>query len=223
MNLSIVIPALDEAAGIAAHLERLQPLRRVGAEVVLVDGGSDDGTVRIGAPLVDVALVSGRGRAVQMNAGARAARGDLLLFLHADTRLPPGVAERLSTAVRAGAVWGRFDVTIEGRHPFLRIVSSAMNLRSRIGGIATGDQAIFVRRELFEAVGGFPAIPLMEDVALSRSLRRVARPACLRERVITSGRRWERRGLARTILLMWLLRLAYWLGADPARLARLYA
>lgn len=223
MSLSIVVPTLDEAAGIVAHLERLQPLRCRGAEVVLVDGGSQDETLHLGAALVDLALVSAPGRAAQMNAGARAARGDLLLFLHADTRLPSGAADLLADLLRDRVAWGRFDLTIEGRHPFLKVVSACVNARSRLSGIATGDQAIFVRRDLFEAVGGYPSIPLMEDVALSRALRAVARPLCLRRRVVTSGRRWERRGVARTILLMWLLRLAFWLGVDPARLARLYA
>lgn len=223
MTLSIIIPTLDEAAGIAAHLELLQPFRHQGAELVLVDGGSVDETVRIAAPMVDVALVVPRGRGAQLNCGARAARGDGFLFLHADTRLSSGALDAVSAAL-GGRVhsWGRFDVSIDGRNPLLRLVSGCINLRSRITGIATGDQAIFVRRDLFEAAGGFPPIPLMEDVALSTRLRRVSRPACLRLRVVTSGRRWERRGLMRTILLMWLLRLAYWLGASPARLARLY-
>jgi rSAM/selenodomain-associated transferase 2 len=158
-----------------------------------------------------------------MNAGAAAATGDVLLFLHADTRLP-AAADRLALEglARSSRQWGRFDVRISGRHPLLRVVAALMNIRSRLTGIATGDQAIFVRRDLFERVGGFPAIPLMEDVALSRLLKRTGEPLCLAPRAITSGRRWERRGVMRTILLMWRLRLAYSLGAAPARLARLY-
>jgi hypothetical protein len=142
----------------------------------------------------------------------------MLLFLHADTRLPPDAA----SAVLARGDWGRFDVAIEGRHALLPVIARMMNLRSRLTGIATGDQAIFVRRTLFERLGGYAEIPLMEDVELSRRLRRVSRPVCLRLRAVTSGRRWEMRGVLRTVVLMWRLRLAYSLGADPHRLAERY-
>ena len=154
-----------------------------------------------------------------MNAGARAASGHALVFLHADTRLPPN-ADRALAAALERAAWGRFDVRIEGHHPLLGLVAFAMNLRSRLTGIATGDQAIFVRREAFD---GFPELPLMEDVAFSKAMKRRGRPACLREQVTTSGRRWERGGVLRTIFLMWRLRLLYWLGVPPQRLARDYA
>jgi len=222
-KLSIVIPTLDEAAGIVAQLQLLQPLRARGHEVIVVDGGSRDGTAGLARPLADRVLDAPRGRAVQMNAGARLATGDILLFLHADTRLP----ERADTLVFDALAgpdggWGRFDVRICGQHPLLPVVAAAMNLRSRLTGIATGDQAIFVRRTLFEALGGFPEIALMEDIALSRSLRARSRPVCLRSRVFTSGRRWEKHGVLRTIFTMWRLRLAYFLGAAPARLARDY-
>lgn len=221
--LSIIVPVLDEAATIEAALDRLASLRRTGCDVVVADGGSRDGTPDIAARHCDRVVTAPRGRASQMNAGAAAARGDVLLFLHADTRLPHG-AEAAITAALAdpAAVWGRFDVTIEGRHPLLPVVAAMMNLRSRLTGIATGDQALFVRRDTFEAAGRFPDIPLMEDVALSARLRGMARPVCLRQRVTTSGRRWEKNGAVRTILLMWRLRLAYALGADPAALARRY-
>jgi len=219
--LSIVIPTLDEAAGLEARLRALQPLRAAGCEVLVVDGGSRDGTPALAAPLADVVLRAPRGRGVQQNAGARAARGAHLLFLHADTALPEGAAGAIEAAL-ARRGWGRFDVEIESRHPLVRLTARLMNLRSRATGIATGDQAIFVRRELFLAAGGFPEIPLMEDVALSTALCRTGRPACLRLRVRTSGRRWEAKGAVRTILLMWWLRLRYWLGADPAVLARRY-
>ena len=219
--ISIIVPALDEAQGIEACLAPLQALRARGAEVIVVDGGSRDATRSRAAPLADLVLEAGRGRARQMNAGAARARGDVLLFLHADTLLPEG-ADRAIDAAIARAPWGRFDVAITGSDPLLAIVAAAMNLRSRLSGIATGDQAMFARREAFLCAGGFPDIPLMEDVALSRRLKRLARPACLRQRVVTSGRRWERRGTLRTIVLMWRLRAAYALGADPRRLARTY-
>ena len=212
-RLSVVVPALNEAAGIRAALEALAPLRARGHEVIVVDGGSTDGTARLAAGLCDQVLVAPRGRALQMNAGARAARGDVLVFLHADTRLP---ADFL---IPESSLWGRFDVEIEGRHPLLKVVAWSMNLRSRLTGIATGDQAIFVRRELFP---GFPEIALMEDIALSRLLKRRGRPTCLREKVVTSGRRWESRGVLRTMVLMWRLRLMYFLGARPEDLSRIY-
>ena len=215
LRLSVVVPVLDEAAGIRAALEALAPLRARGHEVIVADGGSTDGTPALAAGLCDRVVKAPRGRASQMNAGARAATGDVLLFLHADTRLPPG-ADAL--ALQA-PVWGRFDVEIDGRHPLLKAVAWAMNLRSRLTGIATGDQAIFVRRAAFP---GFPEIALMEDVAFSSLMKRRARPACLRAKVLTSGRRWESRGVLRTILLMWRLRLMYFFGARPDQLARLY-
>ena len=222
-TLSIVIPALDEAAGIGATLALLAPLRAAGHEVIVVDGGSGDGTPDLARPLADRVLGAPRGRASQMNAGADAASGDVLLFLHADTRLPPG-AERavLEGLAASGARWGRFDVRIEGRHPLLRLVAWLMNRRSRLTGIATGDQAIFVARDAFAAIGGVPPLALMEDVELSRRLKRVSPPLCLRERVVTSGRRWESRGVLRTVALMWWLRLRYLLGASPERLRRIY-
>jgi rSAM/selenodomain-associated transferase 2 len=185
--------------------------------VVVVDGGSTDRTAELAAPLCDRLLRSDKGRARQMNAGARAASGDALVFLHADTRLPAD-ADRSVLSALERARWGRFDVRIESRHPLLAVVACAMNLRSRLTGIATGDQAIFVRREAF---GGFPEIALMEDVAFSAAMKE--RPACLREKVLTSGRRWERGGILRTILLMWRLRLLYSLGVPAERLARDYA
>jgi rSAM/selenodomain-associated transferase 2 len=222
-DLSIVVPTLDEAETIAATLEPLQPWRAQGVEIIVADGASRDATAAIAGPLADVVVAAARGRARQMNAGAAAARGSILVFLHADTRLPANAAGLIRARLaHAHCRWGRFDVQIEGASAALRMVAALMNLRSRSSGIATGDQAIFVRREAFAAVGGFPDIPLMEDVAISRALRRISPPLCLRERVTTSGRRWERHGVWRTILLMWRLRLAYALGADPRRLAQRY-
>jgi rSAM/selenodomain-associated transferase 2 len=221
--LSIIVPTLNEAGAIADCVASLQAMRGRGAEVIVVDGGSTDETPTLAAPSVDRVVSAPRGRAAQMNAGAKLASGKLLLFLHADTRLPETADLLVAQALAAsGRVWGRFDVAIEGTHPLLRVVAWSMNFRSRLTGIATGDQAIFVRAEAFDAAGGFPELPLMEDVALSRKLKRVGRPLCLRARAITSGRRWEQRGVLRTILLMWRLRGAYWLGADPGRLEQVY-
>jgi rSAM/selenodomain-associated transferase 2 len=218
-RLSIIVPMLDEAGGIAATLGALRPL---GAEIIVVDGGSSDGTLAAATPHADRAIVAPRGRARQMNAGAAVASGEVLLFLHADTRLPPGGDQLVLAALDAGARWGRFDVRIAGNSPLFPLIATMMNRRSRLTGIATGDQAIFVHRDLFAAVGGFPDQPLMEDIALSARLRRIGRPACLRARVTTSGRRWEAKGVWRTILLMWSLRLRYFLGAAPEQLARDY-
>lgn len=223
MRISIVIPALNEAAQIAATLEPLQPFRMQGHEVLVVDGGSSDGTPEHARPLCDRVLSAPRGRARQMNAGAQAARGDVLWFLHADTRAAAPAMDALLAALgRPQTAWGRYEVRLSGAHPLLRIVESLMNLRSRWTGIATGDQGIFVCRRLFERVGGFPDIPLMEDIALSRRLKQEAAPVCLRERLVTSSRRWEQRGVARTVLVMWRLRFAYWLGVSPERLAAQY-
>lgn len=220
--LSVIIPALNEADHIVPLLDALSPLRARGVEVILVDGGSRDATRELAEGRVDRLLHRGRGRARQLNAGAAVARGEVLWFLHADTRIPEDAEEHLRAALGRRA-WGRFDVRLSGAHPLLRVVERAMNLRSCLTGIATGDQGIFLRREDFHALGGFPAIELMEDIALSKRLKRtLGRPACVRIPLITSSRRWERRGILRTIVLMWWLRLAYALGVKPARLARWY-
>jgi rSAM/selenodomain-associated transferase 2 len=222
-TLSIVMPVFEEASGIAGALAALEPLRQRGAEVIVVDGGSRDRTVEMAKPLADRVIAAPRGRGAQMNAGAGAARGDVLLFLHADTRLPAS-ADRvvLNGLARRARVWGRFDVRIEGAHRLLAIVAWSMNRRSRLTGIATGDQAIFVARAAFDRVGGYPNIALMEDIALCTRLKRIGRPLCLRERVTTSGRRWTKYGVLRTMVLMWRLRLSFFLGAEPDMLARRY-
>jgi rSAM/selenodomain-associated transferase 2 len=222
VRLSIVIPVLDEAEHLAERLGWLMPLRRRGAEIIVVDGGSRDGTLATAQSIADQAFAAPRGRGSQMNAGAARAAGDVLLFLHADTVLPDNADTLIAAPIAGGATWGRFDVAIAGRHPLLPVVALMMNYRSRLTGIATGDQAIFAKREAFEKVGGFVDIPLMEDIALSAALKRLGRPACIRQRVSTSGRRWEKNGVVRTIVLMWWLRAQYFFGADPVRLARRY-
>jgi len=221
-TLSIIMPVLNEAAGIETALRRLAPLRARGAELIVVDGGSSDGTAELAGLLADRVLSAPRGRSLQMNAGAAVARGDLLLFLHADTRLPDQADSFVREALsRSGRAWGRFDVRFDDGG-LLRLVAIMMNTRSRATGIATGDQAMFMTRAVFDSVVGFPPIALMEDVALSARLKHLSRPLCLSAHVTASARRWRRHGTLRTILLMWLLRLRYFLGADPALLARDY-
>ena len=220
-RLTIVLPVLNEAAIIVAALRALAPLRARGVEIIVADGGSRDGTARLAMPSADRVITVQRGRGAAVNAGAALGTGDALLFLHADTTLPDN-ADRLIVAALARRAWGRFDLRIAGSHPFLAVVARMINLRSRLTGIATGDQAIFVSREAFQRVGGFPELPLMEDIAISRRLKRLCRPFCIATPAITSGRRWEQNGVIRTILLMWRLRLSYYLGVEPALLAKLY-
>lgn len=223
MRFSIIVPMFNEAPGLPGLLARLSVLARQGCEVLIVDGGSDDGSVELVERAGFRVLASPKGRARQMNLGAARATGDVLLFLHADTLLPEGALTTVrQTMLKTAALWGRFDVLIDGAHPMLRVIARMMNLRSRWTGIATGDQAIFVTRKAFEAVGGYPDQPLMEDIELSRRLRALARPAYIPTPVLTSGRRWESRGVWRTILLMWRLRWAYWRGTPAEQLAQRY-
>jgi rSAM/selenodomain-associated transferase 2 len=234
-RISIIIPALDDAEAIGRTLLSLAPLRARGVEVIV--GASSDATMEIARPLTDrtilalhghqecsrwpLASLASASRAAQMNAGAAAASGDVLLFLHVDTVLPPDADAMITEGLRdATWQWGRFDVRIEGRSLWLPLIAFMMNWRSLATGIATGDQAIFVRREAFVAVGGFPDLPLMEDIALSKRLKRISRPLCLAAKATISGRRWDRDGALRTILRAWRLRLAYFFGAGPAALAR---
>ncbi|ABI56109.1 TIGR04283 family arsenosugar biosynthesis glycosyltransferase [Alkalilimnicola ehrlichii MLHE-1] len=222
--LSVIVPVLNEAGQIPALARNLRSTALApGHEILLVDGGSHDDTPAAAQAHGLRMITATAGRARQLNAGARATRHPLLLFLHADTRLPAGADRLVQQALGAPApVWGRFDVTISGRHPLLPVVAALMNRRSRLTGIATGDQALFMRREAFDAVGGFPDQPLMEDIEMSRRLKRLGPPACLPEQVLTSGRRWERHGVAATILLMWRLRFDYWRGVPADRLAQRY-
>jgi rSAM/selenodomain-associated transferase 2 len=220
-RLTIVVPVLNEAAIIVAALQALAPLRARGAEIIVADGYSRDGTAQLAKPFADRIITVRRGRGAPMNAGAALGTGDALLFLHADTALPDN-PDRLIDAALACRAWGRFDLRIAGSHPLFAVIARMINWRSRLTGIATGDQAIFVTREAFEAVGGFPDLPLMEDIAISRRLKRLCRPYCIGTPAVTSGRRWEQNGVVRTILLMWRLRLSYYLGVEPALLAELY-
>jgi rSAM/selenodomain-associated transferase 2 len=223
MKLSVVVPVLNEARVLPALLESLRPLQRGGVEVVLVDGGSEDGSAAIATCAGFQVIRADRGRARQMNAGAAAVHGDVLLFLHADTRLPDDAVQLIEAALADGRhAWGRFDVEFDVRTWTMAATAFGMNLRSCLTGIATGDQALFMTRAAFDEVGGFPDQPLMEDVEITSRLRQRSRPACIRRPVLASARRWEARGAWRTIFLMWRLRLDYWFGASPADLARRY-
>lgn len=220
--LCIVIPVLNEESQLPSCLLALEPYRRRGARIVVVDGGSGDASRDIAERHADIVLRGPKGRAAQMNAGAAACPAETYLFLHADSRLPANADTDIRRGLMSGRAWGRFDVSIHGRHALLPMVARLMNLRSRLTSIATGDQAIFVRHEMFMAVKGFPDLPLMEDIALSTTLRRHSRPVCLRAVVQTSGRRWDKDGFLRTLCLMWRLRLAYRLGVSPSKLAPMY-
>ena len=230
LSLSIVIPVWREAGAIESTLSALQALCSRGCgqgfekppEIIVVDGGSDDDTASLARPLCDQVIVSGPGRAVQMNAGAAAASGDILLFLHADTQLPCSALDKLAEFAASSLAWGRFDVRLSGQRRLFRVIAWFMNRRSRMTGIATGDQAIFVRKSVFVDVGGFAPIPLMEDVEISSRLKRYSRPFCIPDPVITDSRRWQKHGPWRTVLLMWRIRWRYWRGESPEALARLY-
>ncbi len=220
MRLSVIIPALNEAARIERTIASARsPLV---LETIVADGSSSDATAELARAAGASVVVGTRGRAYQMNAAARVATGDVLLFLHADTTLPPEFAPAIAAAIAAGSVGGRFDVQIDSAQRATAVVAAFMNLRSRLSGIFTGDQAMFVRRSVFEVMGGFAPVPLMEDLDFARRLGRRGPVAALRQRVRTSGRRWESRGVTRTVLLMWSLRAAFYLGVDPHELARRY-
>lgn len=223
MHCSIIIPVLNEAAAIGDVLSHLQGLRQTGHELIVVDGGSKDDTRQRAGPQADRLLQSPAGRARQMNTGAHAAHGKVLVFLHADTLLPDSAMLDIEQAVIAeGRSWGYFSVRLSGKQPMFRLIERMMNMRSCLTGIATGDQVMFIRREVFESSGGFDEIPIMEDIAMSKKLKTYGPPACLRTKVCTSSRRWERHGILRTVFLMWSLRLRYWLGASPDVLVRRY-
>ena len=222
VKLSIIVPMLNEAAQLPDLFAHLLPFQRSGCEIIFADGGSTDGSAKLAVVMGFKVVQTERGRARQMNAGAVVSQGNVLLFLHADTRLPVGAMQQIEHALTGAKRWGRFDVCITGRPFMLRVIGQFMNLRSRLSGIATGDQAIFMRRIVFERLRGYPDQPLMEDVEMCKRLKTFSRPACISSCVTTSGRRWETRGVWSTILLMWRLRWAYWRGTDAAELARLY-
>lgn len=222
MRTLVVVPVLNENAALSHQLDAFTMLRSMGTQVLFVDGGSTDGTVQLARDAGFDVLDSVRGRAQQMNAGARAASSDLLVFLHVDTRLPHGALHLIEHQLKGKRGWGRFDVRIVGYSPWLKVISFCMNWRSRLTGIATGDQTFFMTRDLFEKVGGFPEQPLMEDIEMSKRLKRLSPPICLSERVETSGRRWDKKGVWKTIFLMWRLRWAYWRGVPANELSRLY-
>lgn len=222
MNFSIIIPCFNEASTILASLNRLK-VDATQVEIILVDGGSTDATCSLVADRVDQLIHASKGRAKQMNAGADAATGGVLVFLHADTTLPKNAFQLIEQGLLQGAQWGRFDVNLTGSHPLLTIIASMMNWRSRLSGIATGDQTIFVHKSLFKQIKGFPDIALMEDIALSKRLKRISKPYCISDKVSTSARRWEEFGIFRTILLMWWLRLGYFVGVSPTLLQQLYS
>ena len=221
MNFSIIIPTLNEEKTIESCLSALQPLRS-NCEIIIVDGGSTDNTIVIAGTLADKAVSSDKGRARQMNNGARYASGNVLIFLHADTSLPENALQLIQQKLNSSRKWGRFDIQLSGKHFMLKVIAQMMNWRSRLTGIATGDQVIFVTRQAFEKAGQYPEINLMEDIAICKALRKISPPICLKAKVISSGRRWERYGIYKTILLMWNIRLRYFFGADPQILAFLY-
>lgn len=220
MNFSIIIPTLNEEQSIVNCLTALKRYRDY-CEIIVADGGSVDNTKPLAKPLCDKLISSAKGRAIQMNAGAENAEGDVLIFLHADTFLPEQAIPQITQTINHQQ-WGRFDIKLSGNHPMLKVIAWLMNYRSRLTGIATGDQVIFLTKQLFESVGQYPVIPLMEDIALCKKLKQISPPICLKAKAISSGRRWEQFGVFKTILLMWSLRLRYFLGEDPQILAYLY-
>ena len=231
MKISIIVPVLDEAGSIEEQLKKLQGLRALGHELIVVDGGSRDGTAKIAQPLVDKLCLSDRGRAKQMNHGASQAKGDVLLFLHSDTCLPARSEQLIEHAINSLGggcdqshykYWGRFCVRLSNPHWVYQLISKCINWRTALTSVCTGDQAIFVNRQLFSDLGGYAEIRLMEDVQLSKRLRKISKPICIRQVVITSSRRWESQGLVSTVFLMWRLRLAYFMGTDPDDLVKIY-
>ena len=221
MFISIIIPVLNEEQSVKALLQQLQIYRQQGHEVIVVDGGSHDETVSISKPLADKVIMSESGRARQMNKGVAESTNEVLWFLHADTSIPENVIETIQESLNKYE-WGRFNIKLSGSNFLFRIIENMINIRSCLSCVATGDQGIFIKRNTFDSIGGYPEIPLMEDVALSKKLKTISQPACIKETLTTSSRRWEKKGIIKTILLMWYLRFLYWIGVTPAKLAKLY-
>lgn len=222
VKISIIIPVLNEAENLSNTLSSLQSFRQSGHEVIVVDGGSRDNSLMLAQGAADSVIVSKAGRALQMNSGASVASSDVFLFLHCDTNLPDNAIQIILEKYQSEHYWGRFDVRLSSNKFVFRLIEWLMNLRSRVTSISTGDQAIFIERKLFNHIGGFPEIALMEDVAISRQLKKLSSPVCLKQKVITSSRRWEKNGVVATVLLMWKLRLFYFFGVSPEKLNRLY-
>lgn len=216
MRITIIIPVLNDAEALRVLLSQLASYQ---LETIVVDGGSQDSPESVVESFGVIYLSSEPGRAKQMNAGAARAAGDVLLFLHGDSQLPTGFDKLIKDAMNH-AHWGRFDVRLSGSHPMFRVIEWMMNHRSKLTGICTGDQGIFVQSEVFKQTGGFPDIPIMEDIELSKGLP--GAPYCIRQKLATSSRRWEQNGIWKTIVLMWTLRLRYFLGARPEQLVKQY-
>jgi rSAM/selenodomain-associated transferase 2 len=223
VKISIIVPVLNEEDNLSNTLRHLQLFRHSGDEVIVVDGGSVDNTLALAHEAADAVIISKAGRALQMNSGAAVATGDVFIFLHADTVLPENASQLISSLGHKKKYWGRFDIRLSSNKIIYRLIEWLSNLRSRLSAIATGDQAIFVERELFNNIGGFPEIALMEDIAISRLLKKISRPVCIKQKVITSSRRWESNGVVATVLLMWKLRLLYFFGVSPEKLKQLYS
>jgi len=223
MKLSIIIPTLNEAENIVSLLKALQYLRKINHEIILVDAGSTDKTIELAKKWVDFIELSKKGRAIQQNSGAKVANGDVLLFLHADTHLPETFLNEILVLKKSTNFnWGRFDVQLSGKQLGFRVIEFMMNFRSRLTGIATGDQAIFVKKEMFEQINGFSNLSLMEDIDLSSRLNKISKPYCSKLKVITSSRRWEQNGLINTIILMWWYRLQFFFGVDSHKIEQKY-
>jgi len=222
VKISIIIPVLNEEMNLSRLSDYLQSVQQQGHEVIVVDGGSRDNTLSIAYRITNTVIVSMPGRALQMNSGAAIASGEVLLFLHADTFLPEDALKIISDLSQKKNLWGRFNVRLSSSRFVFRLIETLMNLRSCFTSIATGDQAIFIEKNLFKQVAGFPEIALMEDIEISRRLKKTARPVCIKEKVITSSRRWENNGVVATVLLMWKLRLYYFFGVSPEKLKQLY-
>ncbi|MFK5892995.1 MAG: TIGR04283 family arsenosugar biosynthesis glycosyltransferase [Pseudomonadota bacterium] len=223
MKLSIIIPTLNEESNIVALLKKLQYLRLIKHEVIMVDAGSRDTTIELAREWVDQIVLSEKGRAIQQNTAAKKATGNVLLFLHADTQLPENFLDEILVIEKNNQYhWGRFDIQLSGKNAGLRIIEFMINLRSRLTGIATGDQAIFIQKHVFDQINGFANLSLMEDIDLSTRLKKISKPYCSKLKVKTSSRRWENNGLLKTIVLMWWYRLQFFFGVDSRLLEKKY-